>query len=375
MNRILFSFALTVLFVLGSCGDKDEPLPPLDIPTSFDAAGYASGVTSESAVRSQLFALSSVMKAGRTAGVSVAKSDMVSAYTTGTPSLEGVTSMYYDGKINGVPSWFSDISFASGETYTPGGSSIFGGVFGGYLFDDTGLEIEQIVEKGLFGAALYNHALTVMNGSLDVTTAARVVEIFGSNPDFPNSDNGDNVVTPDVHVAKYAARRDKNDGNGLYSQMKLHLITLQAAIAAGEGYEDESAAAIANIKLTWEKIHAATAINYCQATLSKLTATNPSEADQASALHSYAEAVGFMHGFYEISEKQITDAQLAEILTLMNTPISGPASSDTSEDFVTDPANQLPKLIEVIDNLQTIYGFSDQEIEDFKKNWVSEQGR
>ena len=59
-------------------------------------------------------------------------------------------------------------------------------------------------------------------------------------------------------------------------------------------------------------------------------------------------------------------------LTLLNAPVGGTPQSYL---FVTDALNQLPKLQQVIAKLKNLYGFSDQEIEDFKKNWVKEQGR
>merc|ERR1711916_133282 len=42
-----------------------------------------------------------------------------------------------------------------------------GGLLGTRLLDENGLDLEQMIEKGLFGAALYNHAIDVIqNGDL-----------------------------------------------------------------------------------------------------------------------------------------------------------------------------------------------------------------
>ncbi|HRI60058.1 MAG TPA: hypothetical protein PK228_10055, partial [Saprospiraceae bacterium] len=115
-----------------------------------------------------------------------------------------------------------------------------------------------------------------------------------------------------------------------------------------------------------------TIINYLYAVISKLSATNPSDADIASALHSYGETVGFTHGFRTLDNKKITDTEIDELLTLLNAPATG---TPTSYKFATDPLNELPKLTQVIAKLQSIYGFTAQELEDFKKNWVAEQNR
>jgi hypothetical protein len=175
-------------------------------------------------------------------------------------------------------------------------------------------------------------------------------------------------------MAGYAARRDKNDGKGLYSQFKNNAIKLQAAVKAGNDYKAQQTEALNALKTAWEKANAATIINYCHATLSRLSATNPSENDIAAALHAYSEGVGFIHGWKTIPQKHkiITDAQIDEILALFNAP-SG--QTPTSYKFATDPVNELPKIQQVIDKLKAIYGFSNQDLEDFKKNWVNEQGR
>ena len=175
-------------------------------------------------------------------------------------------------------------------------------------------------------------------------------------------------------MAVYAARRDKNDGNGFYTQLKNNFIRLQAVAKAGADYKKEQDEAVADIKLTWEKVNAATVINYCHAVIANMSKTNPAEADKANSLHAYGECVGFIHGWRTIpqTQKKITDAQIDEILTLLNAPATGPP---TSYLFITDPVNQLPKLTQVINKLKTVYGFTDAQIEDFRKNWLNEQAR
>jgi hypothetical protein len=113
-------------------------------------------------------------------------------------------------------------------------------------------------------------------------------------------------------------------------------------------------------------------INYLYSVVSKLSATNPSDADIASALHAYSETVGFLHGWRTQSNKLITDARIDALLALLH---AAPGATPASYKFATDAVSELPKLTEVIDELQSIYGFSSQEMEDFKKNWVAEQNR
>jgi hypothetical protein len=249
-----------------------------------------------------------------------------------------------------------------------------GGVYGGYLFDANGLEMEQMIDKGLYGAALYNHAITLMSQPLTTATTDQLVSIFGASPEFPNTNNTAKTQNPDRFMALYAARRDKNDGKGLYTQQKANFIKLQAAIKAGSQYKQEQEEALAAIKLTWEKASAATVINYCHAVIATLSSTNPTDAQKGAALHAYSECVGFIHGWRTLPQqhKKITDSQIDAILTLLNAPANG---TPTSYKFITAPVSELPKLTQVINQLKAIYGFTDAEIEDFKNNWVVLQGR
>jgi hypothetical protein len=225
----------------------------------------------------------------------------------------------------------------------------------------------------MYGAVLYNAATSFMNSDISLEDVDRIVALFGANPTFPNS-GSNNVSRPDLFMANYAARRDKNDGNGLYSQFKNAALRLRTFIAAGSGYQEERNAALSDLRISWEKASAATVINYLHGAIAKFTLTNPSNADIASGLHSYSEGVGFIWGLKTIPQtyKKITDAQINDVLALMNAPAGSNPSTYT---FVTDASNQVPKLQTAISTLQSIYSFSNQEIEDFKKNWVVEQGR
>lgn len=373
-------FKLISLFVLGfvsySCVNDDGPTrPDLEIPSAYDGSGFAAATTTQTAVLSQLSALATEMKRGRQ-GETVTKETLDDMYMAGNPSLEDVSTTYYAEKLLRAGGWLDELAEASGgSNYVPGEPQGQGGTLGGYLFDENGLEIEQIVEKGLFGAALYNHATTLFSPQMTVEEVDQVLAIFGATPAFSNS--GSSNVAADVrdgYLANYAARRDKNDGNGLYSQIEAAFLKLQAATKAGSEYQTEKVEAISEVKLLWEKANAATIINYCHSTITGLSATNPTSDDVGAALHAYSEAVGFLHGWRTIpqADKRISDDQIDQLLVRFNAPYE---QVPTSYKFATEPENELPKLIQVIEELKSLYEFSTQDIEDFKKNWVSEQGR
>lgn len=375
--KTLFAFFIAAA-TLSACNGDDENendvREPLAIPAAYDGTTFEANTTTEMAVLGQLADLTSKAKEGRVNGTSVAYEELDALYLAGNPSLAAVSTGYYEGLMYGEGGFLYELAKASGGTYVPGPPEGNGGTLGGYLFDENGLELEQLVEKGQFGAVCYKHATDLLQGTVTAQTVDQLVAIFGANPSFPNTPTAANTPSPDQFMANYAARRDKNDGQGLYSQMRNAFIKLQAAVKAGSLYDAEKQEAIDALTLAWEKINAATAINYCHTTISMLSATNPSDDEIGSALHAYSEAVGFVHGWKTIPApyKRISDTEIDEILVLFNAPADGTA---TSYRFATDPVNELPKLQEVIDKLQDLYNFTDQDIEDFRNNWVAVQGR
>jgi hypothetical protein len=378
--KYVFLMAISAMFLVSSCKKKkkeEETKMPLEIPSSYDGSTFINNTGTQTSLINQLTALTDEAKRGRNSANSVSRSALESLFAAGTPSLSVEITNYYKGKLEGNGGWFDELAKASGNTWTPqapDGTSQ-GGVYGGYLFDEYGVEIEQLVEKGQFNATLYNHAIKLMSGPITEATVDQLLAIFGAKPAFTNS--GSNNVTADVRdraMANYGARRDKNDGTGMYSQIKTAFITLQAAVKAGDKYNEERDKALKDIQLLWEKINAATIINYCHSPIAALSQTSPTEAQIGGALHAIGEGIGFIQGYRTInsSYRKITDAQIDEILTLFNAPATGTASVYK---FATDSANELPKLQQAITKLQAIYGFTNQEVEEFKNNWVTLQNR
>ena len=371
-NCTIAKRSIMALLVLGICAcQKEEVTAPLVIPTSYDVAAFDQNAAAQLAVVTAVNNMTDEAKKGRLLGGRVSEATLKMIFTSGTPTVKSQTTTYFGGKLEGE--WFAEIAKASGATYTPGDPKTKGqgGMYGGYLFDENGLEIEQLIEKGSFGASLYNHAVSLASAPMTPATADRLMAIMGMSPTFPSSADVKHA-RPDRGMANYAARRDKNDGKGFYSQQKDNFIKLQAALKAGEKYNKERDEALTAVFETWEKINAATIINYCHAVIATMSQTTTTDAQKAAALHAYGENVGFAHGWRTITRKKITDAQIDEILTLLN---AAPNATPTSYKFITEPATELPKLQQIITRLQTIYGFSAAEVEDFKKNWVSEQKR
>jgi hypothetical protein len=371
INRIIVPVLLAI--TVFACSEED-PKAPLIIPTTYDASTFAANTTTQNAVLTALANQVTEAKKGRTPGTVVTLTALQNLYTAGSPSLKTVSTTYYVGKMEGTGGYMDELAKASGGTYAPGTPTGQGGTYGPYLFDENGLEFEQLIEKGQFGAVLYKHATDLMAGTITAATPDQIIAIFGTTPAFPNTTNAANAPVPDKFMATYGARRDNNDGTGLYFQFKNACIKLQAAIKAGDDYKPEQKEALDAIALTWDKINAATIINYAQQATATLSQTTVTDAQKAGALHALGEGIGFAHGWKTIPQayRKITDAQIDEILTLFNAPAAG---TPTVYKFATDAVNELPKLQQIISKQKALYEFTDQEIEGFKNNWVTVQNR
>ncbi len=399
MKTSFRSYALltVALIFFASCKEDDKvttpPPPELQIPSVYDSTGYTANVVTESQVRSQLATLTSRMQVGRNMDSTVTLAALQNLYNGTT--LRTVTGASYQAKIDTA---LRELARGSGkgvryawENAPVAGSD--GGVIPttvggkvGYLYDENVLEMEQVVEKGLFAAAMYNHAVSLISaGNITEATIDKLVEIYGAKPSFRNNERNSDP-NRDRFSAQYAARRsDSANANSIYAQIKRNLITAKAAVKAGSAFNRQRDQALADFKLNWEKALAATVINYCHSTLSGLTEPNRDDGIVTGAMHAYGEAVGFLSGWKAVpaSQRRITDAQIDELLGLLRAPYNQTASaqsylflsnaSATAQLYRLDGRND-PNT-GVIERLAQIYGFSNQEVEDFRKNWVALQNR
>ena len=366
------SILILFTFIIVSCKkDNSGQKAALQIPTEYVSANYSTNVATEAGIRKQLATLTVYMKKAEKVDFKL-KIDSLNYYfaSNGTPTLSSITPSYYQNLM--TSNWFGVMVEASTNNYDPakGETATNGGVYGARLFDKRAKETNQEIEKGLFGAAMYNHFVNLSLTKITPETVDKMLCIYGAHPNFPNTNTAANTPTPDAVIAMYAARRDKNDGNGLYSQIKNQFLILRAASTAGDAYSDKQSDAIAELKISMEKAIMATVIHYGFAATSKLTKTAPSATDIAGGLHDLGENVGFVHGFKTVPEahRKITNAQIDEILELLMAPINADA---TMYKFVTDGGTELPKITQMQQKIKAIYGFTDSEMNDFKINWIS----
>jgi hypothetical protein len=370
---LLFMIAFATSFVACKKDETSTENKSLVIPSAYDSTNFIWNLGDLISFRQNFDAMVNEAKKGRVSGQTVSGVAIQNAFQAGDLSIAAVTNSVFSGKLFGSNNdgWFNKIEQVSGKTYHVDSANNTGGTFGGYLFDENGFEPEQIIEKGLFGAALANYAQTLLK-SPGLAEVDQALYVLGFTTHFVNSSDAKHGSAADKYLAVYVARRDKNDGNGLYSNTRFNFIKLQAALKAGETYQNEKNEAIAAILLNMEKANFATVVNYCHTSIANLSQTTLTDAQKANTLHAIGECIGFTMGYKGLVNNKITDAQIDEILTLLNAPATGGGKPAL---FITDRVNQIQKLELIINKIQQIYAFSDSDVNDFKKNWIVEQNR
>lgn len=367
MKLRFLSISAIALIALAGCKESTSPRDPLQVPGTYDTISLSTNAAAELALRTQLSTLVTLVKTGRSQGTEV----YLTALTNAAAPLMSSTIGTYAQHVGMA---LEELSKASGGSYDPRRPVIEngdGGVYGGYLFDETGLEMEQIVEKGLFGAMLYHRATELMTPDATEADVDRILVLFGADPSFPNTDK---AAAPDRFGAAYAARRDKNDGNGFYTKIADGLRKAKAAAKAGNDYDQELMESFTVVRQNWERAIAATVLNYLQAAATTWSSTSPTDASIASALHAYGEAVGFLHGLRALpaSSKIISDAVIDDLLVKLRAPMTGATSPYL---FVTTPVTTLPDIASSIAGIAAAYGFTSADLADFRNNWVNVQDR
>lgn len=373
LKNFLILTAAASLF-LSSCSEEKLPVKnPLNIPSNYVSVDYDTNTYQERQLFLRFSDLVASMKLGED--------------PSNTLDLNTLISLWNDGGSNSLKAhagWMSDhvelfcfpeLVKHSGNIYHPdfGDTATIGGVFQSRLLNEGAFEILQGVDKGSYAGMFLYQILELQKGEFNQKTLDRMLALYGAHPSFPNTPTTANSIYPDRYMANYASRRDKNDSKGLYTGIKTEFLTLQAAIQAGDDYAVEKEAAFTRLVHNMEKALAATAINYMNSAIIKLSKTNPTDADKAGALHDLSEALGFIQGFSNLNSPYITITN-DQILTLQGS-LQVDGTKYSFYKFTNDPVNTLPDLLIAIDILNSIYGFTPAEMNDFKTNWVSAQGR
>jgi hypothetical protein len=351
-----------------ACSDDDEednqPGPSLTIPSEYISPNYDANVVAEAQVIGELATMTGELNDAE-ANAQTNPVDAINYPTTlSNVTIPAYRNLIQEWLVELVASANSPDGFVNpglGGTPAPGQE---GGLLGTRLLDENGLELEQMIQKGSFGAACYNHALTVIYGDAALTADMidKLVEIHGTDISFNASEAS--------AAAQYSKRRSDNvNQTGFFYDIRTNLITAKAAIEAGSAFNSTRDEALENYLLNWEKSNFATVIYYCEATknfLQEAASLTGEERENklGDAMHAYAEGVGFTHGFRGLSQKLITDAEIDAILAKLLAPAG---QVPESHRFINE-ALLIQNLDEIQEDIQSIYGFSNEEVTSFYVN-------
>jgi len=336
----------SVLLVAFSC-KKDNPEPVVVTPpvTSYEIPSNYTFTNSE--------ALSTVVFSGQTDRLNQLR-EMVTYMKTGVSSAisaQQLKDMFANVNDNGnghfsftssgkqlknkcfaldielFENYMDSIELASndfGQTASNGQAGVLTTGSSTYLFNASGMEPLQFIEKGLMGAVFMNQALNVYFGTdkmtadnTTITDAANgkhytalehhwdeAFGYFGVATNFP-------TVIPNDFWGKYT-----NNQNALLGCNKImmdNFIKGRAAISAKVATDKD--ASIAIIQNTWEEISANQAIKYLS------DAATYFGTDQAKYLHALSEAYTFTWNLKYIptSVRNVTQNELTVIMDLYST--------------------------------------------------------
>lgn len=212
-----------------------------------------------------------------------------------------------------------------------------------YLVDAKGVELGQVISKGLMGAVFYYQVVEgylsteKIGAAVDNTTVKEgqgtkmehhwdeAFGYFGAPNDFPANTSG----------LKYWANYSNKVDAAIGSNKKLMDAYLKGRAAISAKDMTAKDAAVATLRTEWEKLVAAAAIH-------ELNAAKKNLSDQALKSHYLSEAKGFIMGLKYKSDRKLTDARYTEVINKLGANFYNTTGTDINA---------------AIDILSTVYEF------------------
>ena len=201
-----------------------------------------------------------------------------------------------------------------------------------YLVDANGVELAQVIQKGLMGAVFYNQIVDVylsddkIGASVDNTTVKpgegtpmehhwdEAFGYFGAPKDFP---------TNKVNLKFWASYSNKLDAVlGSNSKLMDAFLKGRAAISAKD--MEGKNAAVSTIRTEFERLVAASAIH-------ELNSAKSNFADQAKKSHYLSEAIGFVISLQFKKGRVLTTEQQAQVLNKIGTNLYNTTVNDIND--------------------------------------------
>lgn len=354
---------LAALFLLVSCDDEvgTDPDPQSEVPNFYSFVDYPANADSVTYLQRNMELLVAGMAPGNE-GSNLNTDLLLEIWQDDEfgPSLSDITTEFYREQVDTMIVQIGQASMGVALDTFPVQPN--GGPYWGYLFDEHGADLSQLIEKGLYQAAFYNRAAELLGGQFVMPHEVdQAFTLYGANPNFPNN-------SEDRFPARYAARRDNG---GFYANIKSSF--LQARVAASDSRMQDAKQHAADVMRLWEEAIAATVIHNLWAVADSMDDDSSHYGPiEAEALHNWSEAVGLLNGFATTPTeyRRLSDEKINEFLEKMKANIFNglpPRPLELRKLIV------LADLESIITDLSMIYGFSNPEI--FQIDDVAAKGR
>lgn len=370
---------------LAGCGDNGDPKMQPDAttpdtpdnacrvtPGAWSAPSFATNATAALAVRAQIDTLigDATMRGAETGAVMVdSVSDLEAVYTAGTPTLSSQVPAALDAVMDDAFEEFvaivaaGEVDLTDANGWSPGAN---GGLFSTARkagFNAGAIEVRQIVDKGLFVGAMYNHALKLTEGTIDEAAIDGMAAAWGSN------------ATLDPDPMKRTDSANYSFAMGFHAKIAKNLTDAKAYAADSKCIAERDAALRAFFQ-NWEQAMFARAIFYANKGPTGIAQATTDD-ERATALHEVAEGLGLVFGFYGMPNpasgpfsggvRKMTDADIDAFLTSLGVDRTDLAASTMGPTYVdaTLGGNAQPWAEGVIaaeNKVKAVFALTDADI-------------
>ncbi len=313
LKQLIPAFLLSA-FCFTACNQNDDPT--LDVPATYEFTRDGNSTVDHSGQTERLnmlSLLSTYMKASNTVGATALDAQKLKdMFANENNPFDGATftkdlkSKCFQNDVAAYEAYMDRL--AASSTATGAASEGVAGVLVdgspdptvGYRVDENGVEMIQVIEKGLIGAVFFYQAMEVylsadrmgFVGNSDLVEGENYTAMehyfdeafgyFGVPVDFPNQSSIGNVTW----WGAYCNRRNNDLYPGLNDEIATAFRTARAAIVAKD-YEARDEA-IRTVQEKWAVVCAATAVDYM------IQALDPN-IEVYKKHHALSEGIGFMN--------------------------------------------------------------------------------
>lgn len=361
MKSLRIALPVAAMLAGSGCGD-DAATCDVTVPTTWDDTDFEANAAAELALRAQLQGLVSRMAEGEhETPNAITVATLNADFEAGDPSLRDAMTTTYATVVEDlfdlfIPTVGVTLDPAISWNPSPSSTDVGGRMCGPepttttgcWNFSAGGVDMRQLVDKGSYQAVLYHQATLRTSGEVTAATVDQIAALFGANAML-------DVDGANMHVSKYAKSM------GYYARIRGHLIAAKAYVSAGASCEAELHDELNATLADWEASQVGRFVYYANAGLELFASGTATAGQNAEALHDIAEGLGLVFGMKGLpdSARTITDAEIDQIMTSMKVPTLDGA---TMYELLRGEAQDLDAIQAAFDLIQSIYGFTDDEM-------------